>query len=296
MDLSILIASFDWDVTSTVKHLHLQASKLSLKFEILISDNCSHSIWEQKNAELNTLPEVTYRVENEQVGRAANRNHLAQSAKGNWLLFLDADAEIHREDYLEKYWYARKSNTVFCGGTFYKKERPQSNFMLRYKYGIQREEIPANIRNQHPWKGFSAFNFLIEKQVFLNIKMNDSLIRYGHEDTLFGEELRKRNIPIVHLNNSLIHLGLDSNDDFLKKTEEGIKSLVELVQQGVPADFTKLSRTGVILQSNKIQKQIFQLFWKLFGSRITNRLHRGTASMREFDLYKLHCYLRFSQL
>ncbi|MBK9012976.1 MAG: hypothetical protein IPM82_02230 [Saprospiraceae bacterium] len=63
-------------------------------------------------------------------------------------------------------------------------------------------------------------NFLIPRQLFLEIQFDETLRQYGHEDTLFGMELARRQVPIVHIDNPLEHIGLEPVDVFLRKTEQ----------------------------------------------------------------------------
>ena len=49
---------------------------------------------------------------------------------------------------------------------------------------------------------------MISKTCFEQISFNEDLQGYGHEDTLFGYELDKKNIQIHHLDNPVLN-GLD---------------------------------------------------------------------------------------
>ena len=83
-------------------------------------------------------------------------------------------------------------------------------------------------RNKHPHASFSTFNVLIERSVFSKIRFNEELKQYGYEDTLLGYQLKKAGINILHIDNGLIHEGLESNRDFLTKTKLGIENLSKL--------------------------------------------------------------------
>ena len=56
------------------------------------------------------------------------------------------------------------------------------------------------------------FNFMIEKLTFLQHQFDESITKYGHEDTLFGKALQADRIPIIHIDNPLLNKGLDTND------------------------------------------------------------------------------------
>ena len=71
-------------------------------------------------------------------------------------------------------------------------------------------------------------NVLIEKTIFDKIRFNEELKQYGHEDTLFGYQLKKAGIDILHIDNGLVHGGVEANRDFLNKTKLGIENLSKL--------------------------------------------------------------------
>ena len=52
----------------------------------------------------------------------------------------------------------------------------------------------------------SHFNLLAPKDIFQKIAFNEKLNGYGHEDTLFGVELKKEGVTMAHIDNPIIHL------------------------------------------------------------------------------------------
>ena len=52
---------------------------------------------------------------------------------------------------------------------------------------------------------------------------NPLISGYGHEDTLFGFELEQNGIVIRHIDNPVLNAHLDSNTQFLYKTDAGPK-------------------------------------------------------------------------
>ena len=57
---------------------------------------------------------------------------------------------------------------------------------------------------------------LIPKKIFLAIKFDESITKYGHEDTLLGIMLEKEKKEIFHINNPLYHNGIENNIIFLQ--------------------------------------------------------------------------------
>ena len=89
-----------------------------------------------------------------------------------------------------------------------------SKWYFHWKYGSLREQSSVEQRNLKPYHSFMTNNFLIPKSIFLAIRFEEALTQYGHEDTLFGMELQRRGVPIVHLANPLRHGGLEAEGKF----------------------------------------------------------------------------------
>ena len=174
------------------------------------------------------------------LGRAAIRNALAREAKGEWLLFIDADAQVRSNAFIQRYMDvaittdANVTNVtpayqVICGGTGNLPSCPRPEARLRYDYEVKAEKrITLSQRQAHPYTGFTTFNFLIQRDLFLSILFDESLKEYGHEDTRFGLELKKRGIPVLHIDNKLTHLGLEDAEEYLQKTETALRTLATM--------------------------------------------------------------------
>lgn len=231
--VSVLIPTYDWDVSTLVAALHQQLSESCAVFEILVSDNASKSVYQTANAQLNLLPFCKYFIENVEVGRSANRNALARKAQYKWLLFLDGDTALPDGQFVQRYMAQLGKAPVICGGTVYQQQPPHNhNNLLRWRYGKAKEEVPAAMRQKVPYLAYSSFNFLIGKDLFFQIGFDAGLKQYGHEDTLFGRQLKTLQIPVLHINNPLQHLGLDTANDFLTKTRSGVENLYNLACKG----------------------------------------------------------------
>ena len=282
--LSILIPVYACDARTLVRALHTQAGVLGVDFEILAYDDASPAVPEGW-AELVALDRVKARRMSQNLGRAKLRNRLAADARGAWLLFLDADAAVPDAQYLARYWAARHRAPVLCGGTAYQSTPPSNAaHYLRWHFGRHREQSTAATRSAAPYASFSTFNFMIQRPVFQSIGFDAALQRYGHEDTLFGWELAQRGIPIAHLNNPLIHLGLDTAAQFLAKTERGIQNLHGL-QMRYPGFRTRL------LDAADRYAPLLPLLGGLRGI-LERQLLGRRPSLWLFDLWKLAVYTR----
>ena len=224
MQLSILIPTYNYDCTYLV---HQLLEQLPDEAEIVIGDDCStdESIT-SKLFEVGNLPQCRTFRPSHNLGRAAIRNLIAQEAKGEWLLFIDADAGVRSQTFISEYMEAAKHALVVCGGTGNLLQCPRPAARLRYDYEVKVEKILTLSRRQkHPYAQFRTFNFLIQRELFLSIGFDGSLKEYGHEDTLFGLELKRRGITILHIDNKLINLDYEDADVFLEKSETALRVL-----------------------------------------------------------------------
>jgi hypothetical protein len=97
---------------------------------------------------------------------------------------------------------------------------------LRYFYEKHAAvRFTAVERNKHPYQAFRTFNFMVRRDVMLAFPFDERMVRYGHEDTLFGKRLQTENISILHIENPLVNADVETNDVFLRKTEIALESL-----------------------------------------------------------------------
>ena len=283
--ISVLIANYNWDVRALVKEVHEQLSQSGTTFEILCYDNSKDSSYEKYNDELNALENVTYRLEPHHVGRSQNRNKLAADANYDWFLFLDGDSAVTHSNFVSNYLKASAEAMVACGGTAYG-PKPKQEQLLRWTYGKEREELSAGKRSEKPNSGFSSFNFLIKREAFELVEFNNELTEYGHEDTLFGQSLGEHHFNVLHIDNPLVHLGLDSNEVFLTKTQFALKNLKYLVDSKILKNESKL--TSYYLKLSKTRtKKVIKALYKRNQEKWVKNLCGPAPNMRTFDLYRL---------
>ncbi len=282
--ISILIATYQWDTEQLVRQLVHEISTKGIQAEIICIDDASG--FEQSPSFLG-LPFLTYNSLSENIGRSALRNKLARQAKYPLLLFLDADSLPKNEDFISKYVAASKLFDVVCGGTAYYDDPPDdSSEILRWEYGKEREQRKADIRSVHPYHSFTSNNFLIKKSVFEKNPFDQSIREYGHEDTLFGISLKKNNTKIGHIDNAVYHLGLDSGELFIQKTEQAVSNLVKLYKSGRVGEEIRLIRTYLKLKNLGL-RFFFRLYFKCIKTSLRKNLLSKYPKLRNLDLLKL---------
>jgi len=289
--LSILIPVYNFNINSLVTELHRQVTKTTFPFEIIVLDDCSSSLLRDQNKDVSRLPGVRFCELDKNIGRARIRNRLAEMAEYSTLLFMDCDSEVPSGNYIENYLPFCGKDIVVCGGRTYLPEPPdEPEYLLRWLYGIAREQRSDLIRNINPYRSFMSNNFLIAKAIILKIQFDESIVHYGHEDTLFGLELKKRGVLVKHINNPLLHIGLEISREFLRKTAEGIENLITLlhdrkIDQEDIKDIRLLKAYGFIKKF-----RLVGLYHSLYGfvsSTVMRNLLGSNPSIFAFELYKL---------
>jgi glycosyltransferase involved in cell wall biosynthesis len=301
MNVSLLIPVFNYDIVALVHSMKGAMKNVSELCEILIGDDGSSPEYREMYSKLDK-DGVRIITSEKNIGRAAIRNRLAAEAKGDYLLFIDADAMIPgtAEAYLSKWIPMLGHASVICGGTLYHDSPPgDPDRMLRWRYGKWREQKKAADRNKHPHRSFSAFNVLIAKSVLAKIRFNEELRQYGHEDTLFGYQLNKAGIEIAHIDNGLMHEGLETNQEFLEKTRLGIENLSMLCD--VVTDKKTFSHTVLLLNAyNKLSlvglTRILAAVFIKYRERMEIRLDSADVSLRLFAFYKVCMFCTFREI
>ena len=204
------------------------------------------------------------------------------------------------EAYMLKWLPGMKVSRVICGGTLYHESAPgDPDKLLRWKYGKWREQKSAAERNKHPHAGFSTFNVLIDRSVFSKIRFNEELKQYGHEDTLLGYQLKKAGIGILHIDNGLMHEGLESNREFLNKTKLGIENLSKLYDK--VTDKKTFSETVILLGFyNKLKflglTRILAAIFIRYRDRMEIRLDSSNISLLLFGFYKMSMFCTYREI
>jgi hypothetical protein len=241
---------------------------------------------------LAALPGVHYRELPQNVGRAAIRNLLAATAQHEWLLLLDNDSELPDNQFLARYAAARHQAAMLIGGTAYEATPPADPALhLRWHYGQAREARPAAVRQAAPYAQLTINNALIQAAVFRQFALDERLSGYGHEDTKFGAELTAAGISVWHLDNPVLHDGLEPAAVFLAKSEQAVRNLAHVYREnGLGAD-SRLLQTAARLRRLGAAAPA-RLALGAAAPVLRRQLLSSRPSLRAFDLLKLHWLLR----
>jgi glycosyltransferase involved in cell wall biosynthesis len=295
--LSINIPVFNIDVKELALQLVNQSKELGVPVEIRIYDDGSVNGIKKKNRYVSELPGIVYKELKKNLGRAAIRNRMGFDSQHKYLLFIDADSRIVREDYLKKYIEHATPGCVFCGGTAYAPEKPEDKSkLLRWVYGSKREAINARERNRKKSFIITSNNFLSDREVFNLIHFRENIGPYGHEDTLLGYDLFAEGIHPYHIDNPVEHTGLEDSVTFLEKSKEALNNLHFISSKVLSNDKNFSRQINFLRKYNSLPWFIppLMLSWlyNLLRSKLEKNLTGSSPRLFFFDLYKLLYYAK----
>ena len=289
MTLSVCIPVYNQDVTGLVHSLleQIESSANGHLVNIIIIDDHSEESFYALNRVLSN--EVTYKYLDKNIGRSKIRNKFLKYSESDYLLFIDCDSSIIDDKFIVSYlnYLESEKPNVLVGSSVYANQAPAISRRLRWKYGSQRESQSYQERKSNSRTSFKTNNFVISKTCFEQISFNEDLQGYGHEDTLFGYELNKKDIQIHHLDNPVLNGQLDTNNQFIIKTEEGLGNLLN-VWKIVNYDDDLIKTIRILSYFIKYKNSVWfkSLFWVLKKpTRFFLRI--GFSNLHLFDFYKL---------
>ena len=297
MGLSILIPVYNCDVTVLVNTIAAQLKQYEIIGEIILLDDASDPAFDKINKTLSQISSVTYSRNQQNAGRTESRKLLAESARYNYLLFLDCDSMIIKDNFLDV--YSRQidlNEQLVSGGRRYYPQPPDKCiYHLHWKYGSRREVVSAS-HNKAP--AFMSHNFLVKKFIFQQLDFTIQLKGYGHEDSFWGIQFRKMGVEQKKIENPVLHASLEEAAVYLKKSEQAIENLLEL---------SSIVNTRLLKKEIKMfmwfrrlkawgLAGIFEFLLRPFQSFIRKNLSSCSPSLFFFDCYRLALLIRLFKM
>ncbi|MEL1255296.1 glycosyltransferase family 2 protein [Flavobacterium sp. DGU38] len=284
--LSILIPTYNYNVYNLVLELHKQCMKSRIEFEILCLDDASvyYSIENQK---IKQLTNCNYFVNDKNAGRTSTRNKLAEKALYKWLLFLDADVIPVHSNFINNYIsFLNDKYKVVVGGYRYQNIRPNPEMLFRHKYGKDREEKAASERNFTPYNYIFSGNILICKETFKITNYTSENTFYGM-DNFFAYQLFLNKIKVIHIENPIYHLGLETNQIFFEKSLKSVE-----MRKHFLIDCNQIEKINPLIKTYKKIKRfhllpIATLFFKIFEPFLKRKILSKKPNLFCFDIYRL---------
>ena len=291
MRLSVLIPTYNYDCHKLVETLHRQ---LPDDCEIIVLDDCSSDEdIKKQNRQVGALKNVTYKEEQVNQGRSRVRNHLTKLANGDYVLFIDCDALVDNPEFLNNYIRLLPTKAVVCGSMEVPETMPSTKVSLRWKYERHFTlHKYTEKRNKSPWDNISTFNIMFPRKVALEHNFDESIRRYGYEDTLIGQELSTAGIAVLHIDNPLIHNGMDTNEEYLCKTEQALQTLYSIRY--------KVGRHSRLLVTYERLKCLHlawltKIWFNIMHNIMRRNLINDNPSLLVFNIYKLGYYANIAR-
>ena len=286
--LSILIPTYNYNIHPLVQALESQALKANIIFEIVCIDDGSFSILNEENQKINTLTNCLFIENKKNIGLSNSRNELARISQYDNLLFIDGDSVIIDNKFIELYLKVLTENTdIVYGGRVHPESIDDANKQLRWKYGKQVEDKIATTREKNVYKTLMFNNTLVKRSCFDLIKFDKTLVKYGHEDTLFAYQVGKSKLNVGHIDNPIMHGDIDDSTIFLNKTEKGLTNLLYLnTSKKINPNFVKILKLYTLFDLFKI-RHLVSFFYKKFEASIKHNLKSDNPSLFLFKLFKI---------
>ena len=284
--ISVLIPNYNYDCLQLVRDLHAQLSDSGVPFEIIVVEDGSTECLEN-NRNMTELAHVRYEERKENVGRFKMRKLLPSLAHYPYLLCMDSDTAVVCEDYVRKYLdFARRGERIVVvgGKTEAAGGLPDADHSLRFMYERERENRFGRKR------GFSTFNYMAPADVLAKVSFEDGeMLPYGHEDTVMGVQFKRMGVPVVYIDNPLVHLGLDTNAQMLEKSVLANVNLLRLYNSGRYPELVQESRLlACYVKVNRLKMaSLLRFAFKLSEKAILKNLNSPHPNMMLFDFYRL---------
>lgn len=287
--LTVLIPTYNYTCYQLVADLQRQLEASGESYEVIVAEDGSRDqVSMIANWKINDLPGCRVLRRRENAGRAAIRNFLGKEAKGDWLLFMDSDARVIKDDFIER--YVESINTcgdadVIVGGLVHTDTIPSPKVSLRYRYEKDADKHrSAAERQQAPFMHFTTFNVCVRRSIVEAVPFDEDCKEYGYEDSLFGIELEKYGARMLHIDNPLEHLGLESNDIYLAKVETALRTLKGLGDKMVP--YSHVGQAVGTLERYCI-KGVFRCCFALVKPLLRHNLLSSRPNLTALKIYKL---------
>ena len=231
--LSVLIPFLRDDPTRLLQALDGEAAGLAGAAEVVVlDDGTGDAALTERLAALADGLALPVRLEtlSANIGRAKGRNRLADQARGRWLLFLDSDMLPDPPDFLAAWiaLIAEAAPAVAFGGFSLLQAPLRPEHALHRRMALASDCAPLARRRAAPEKYVYTSNLLVRRDVFETIAFDEGFQGWGWEDVEWAMRVRQRH-PILHVDNTATHLGLDPAPAMAAKYEQSAANFARVV-------------------------------------------------------------------
>ncbi|MDT8347247.1 MAG: glycosyltransferase [Flavobacteriaceae bacterium] len=293
MGLSVLIATKNHPVDVLLSALDRQAEALSIHLEVLVGDDASNqTVLKESTLETTNSLSVKLIKNPENLGALITKYQLAEIAEHSRLLLLDADVQL-QDNYLKNYLsFSDQNIDAVSGGVMIPKNLSKESKELRYYYGIKRESRPASERSKNKYSNIVSANLLIDKALFIKAAAPILSNNYGL-DIFLGGQLKRLQTEIIHIDNPVIHLGIEENDIYLAKIERGLKHMAWQVIREKKHPHSRIFYNYQSLKKLKCFRLFLWLF-RLSKPMLLKQITSSKPNLLLFDIYRLGLFCSYA--
>jgi glycosyltransferase involved in cell wall biosynthesis len=226
--LSVLIPTFRDDPSALLKALDHAQGAVEV---VVLDDGGGDDVLAERIArriETMRIPARFVRLSRNE-GRAKGRNRLASHARGDHFLFLDSDMLPDTQDFLERWTTVAESGAPVAFGGFTLDQTPRRpEHALHRAMALKSDCTPAPERAKAPEKHVFTSNLLVRRDVFETIGFDEGFSGWGWEDVEWAMRVARAH-PILHIDNTATHLGLDPAPVMAAKYEQSAANFARVV-------------------------------------------------------------------
>ena len=223
-EISVLTPFFHDDPSAILRVIADAAVRQGAIIEFIVADDgsCDPALTTKVMATIDTLSISAALVTlPSNQGRAATRNVLGSQARGEFLLFLDADVLPDRSDFFTIYYEEILKNRppILIGGFSVQQCEKSSRTALHYYLTRRLDCQPAKVRNANPWRYCFSCNVLVRADVFADNRFDPAYRGWGWEDQEWGLRISRQH-ELRHIDNTVSNTGLNCETVLMRKYAE----------------------------------------------------------------------------
>lgn len=231
--LSILIPFYKDDPTRLMTSLNTLIGA-RCEFEILLLDDGCPDM-DLNSAVARTLRAMVTPARlisvAENVGRAEGRNLLAREARGDWLLYLDADMQPCDDAFLTAYLERIEDGGFDAAfGGYVVSESAKAEHALHAALSRSSDHSDASLRNEIGVTAFCSSNLLVRRTVMIDVPFDAGFTGWGWEDIDWAVRAGAA-FRLIHLDNAARHDGLQPAEALLSKFRQGAVNYARLLDK-----------------------------------------------------------------